>query len=81
MSPNHEITGKAGSDLKFPTRTEVLQTTLSAATQLFAVWFVFKGMDEMFAPVNSRSAFAFAKVVSLLNRRNKFLLDSDQVSI
>ena len=57
MSPNHEITGEPGSDFKFPTRTEGLQTTLSAATQLFAVWFVFKGMDEMFAPVNICSAF------------------------
>lgn len=52
------------SPVKVSTKGEILQTALSAATQLFAVWFVFKGMDEMFAPVNSRSAFAFAKVVS-----------------
>ena len=43
---------------------EVFQAVLSTATQLFAVWFVFQGMDEMFAPVNSRSAFFFANVVS-----------------
>ena len=53
-----------GNPVKVATSNEALQTALSAATQLFAVWFVFKGMDEMFAPVNSRSAFAFAEVVS-----------------
>ena len=52
------------SPVKVSTKGEVFQTALSAATQLFAVWFVFKGMDELFAPVNSRSAFVFAKVVS-----------------
>ena len=68
MSPIRKT--KAGSDPnsdEVPTKTEVLQTVLSTATQLFAVWFVFKGMDEMFAPVNSRSAFAFANVVSCLD--------------
>ena len=65
MSPIRKI--KPGSDpnsAEVPTNNEALQTVLSAATQLFAVWFVFKGMDEMFAPVNSRSAFAFTEVVS-----------------
>ena len=69
LSPNRMDRPEAGMDrdsnpVKGATKTEVLQTALSAATQLFGVWFVFKGMDEMFAPVNSRSVFAFAKVVS-----------------
>ena len=61
---NEERDDRDSNPVKVATSNEALQTALSAATQLFAVWFVFKGMDEMFAPVNSRSAFAFAKVVS-----------------
>ena len=72
-------TGTTGSSsssnpnpVKVSTKGEFFQAVLSSATQLFAVWFVFKGMDEMFAPVNSRAAFAFAKVVSCWIDETKF---------
>ena len=70
LSPDRVAKKKPGAQDPNPvtvsTMGEALQAALSTATQIFAVWFVSKGggMDEMFAPVNSRSAFFFANVVS-----------------